>query len=84
MCKVMKMYLGERNCPVVDTDWLRDDKPVDCPQFITLQQGVDAVVSEEEGARSLDRRQPTGLTQEEVEGGGDGFVVYVDGWEVLD
>ena len=80
----MKMYLGERNCPVVDTDWLRDDKPVDCPQFITLQQGVDAVVSEEEGPRSLDRPQSTGLTQEEVEGGGDGFVVDVDGWEVLD
>ena len=78
------MYLGERNCPVVDTDWLRDDKPVDCPQFITLQQRVDAVVSEEEGAGGLDAGESPGLTQEEVEGSGDGLVVYVDCREVLD
>ena len=81
---IMMRYLGERNCPVVDADWLSDDKPVDRPQFVILQQRADAVVCEEEGPRSLDTPQPPGLTEEEVEGGGDGFVVDVDGWEVLD
>ena len=80
----MMMYLGERDCPVVDADWLSDDKPLECLQSVGLHQGVDAVVSEEEGARSLDTPQPPGLAQEEVEAGGDGLGGDVDGGLILD
>ena len=81
---IMMRYLGERNCPVVDADWLSDDKPLDTLQFIIFQQRVDAIVRQKEGARSLNTAQLPGLTEEEVEAGGDGLVGDVDGWQVLD